>query len=271
MFKKVTSIILVCSLILGSTATFATNETEGNLETSQAETYNDPNLKVEEVNVNEYVFSIVQNDVKYECIAKKNGDKVNYIYKENGVIKSETETTLTDAVEVGKNLSSELQSNLNMQNVASATSTYIFDGIVYSRSSISQPFDHPDKSFYGISPYSTWSKNGYSKKYTQVNMYDSNSILNGPAWAVAGGLGAIIGAAAGGTMGAVVGAFLGGLFGGLAGGQITRLGDENGCIWIIMDQSVSSVVISNQVFLKYYHVQIGPFIQNDVLIPVNQN
>jgi hypothetical protein len=151
---------------------------------------------------------------------------------------------------------------------------YRFDTVVYSPRAQYQPYTHPDKNYYGISPYSTWSMSGRQDTHIQLNQYNSNSIINMPAWAVGGGLGAAVGGLVSGNLaGSVIGAIIGGALGAYFGGQATRILDENGCIWFVVDAHPPLVNQGSRLhpiwYMRVRYIALGPFSTTnyDFLIP----
>ena len=140
---------------------------------------------------------------------------------------------------------------------------YYYDGWIVYRSSYTQPYNHPDKSYYQISPYQQWQARGATFEHTQIDAYNSNSIINTPAWAVGAGIGAAVGGLADGVPGAVVGAIVGAAVGALFASNLGRIADENGNIWVVMDfnppyENLSTWWAPCYAYV-FHRIQVGPY------------
>ncbi|ACV58552.1 hypothetical protein Aaci_1536 [Alicyclobacillus acidocaldarius subsp. acidocaldarius DSM 446] len=159
-----------------------------------------------------------------------------------------------------------LRSNLLTEQPASIPSgDYYFDGMVYSPAGVNRPYAHPDKGYYGISPYVTWHRVGNQDLHCQIDYYDSQSILEAPAWAVGSGVGALVGGMVtdGNLTGSVIGAIIGGALGAYYGAQVERLADENGCIWFTIDNNPPIVNLGTWWAPEWYmdvrYIELGPW------------
>jgi len=198
------------------------------------------------VTINENLSEIYYGNIK--CIASKTDSTVQYKYFVDGEEVYNFNGDLQEAIDLGNefkrvNGKAPLLKTepINYAVVVdpggggNPSGTYSFDGVLYTPKSSSQPYAHLSKTFYSISKYNTWSKDGNDFTHVQLDMYDSNSILQMPPWMIGSGLGAAVGALIGKTGGAIIGGGLGAYF----GGQMGRLADEDGCLWLVMDHTLA--------------------------------
>lgn len=146
------------------------------------------------------------------------------------------------------------------------SSDYWFDGVAY-RSSYTQPYNHPDKSYYRTSPYHTQKIKGYTYEHKQIDVYTSNKILGVPTWATAAGIGAAVGALVDGVPGAVVGSIIGAALGAYLSADASRIADENGNIWVVLDYDAPLKNYGTSWAPCYgylfHRIQVGPYVRTN--------
>ena len=107
--------------------------------------------------------------------------------------------------------------------------TYYWDGICFVEG-INIRYPHPNRDYYGISPYSGWSKEGVKLYHNQIDHDKSENAKIGIV-AVCGIIGIAIGATLAPPWGAAVGGIVGLVLGAIAAGAGVVLQDELGCVW----------------------------------------
>lgn len=284
MLKNLICVFIVSILLISSvTVAFADTGTK-EVANSDKATLENVKLDVQVVSDSEVHFTVTNADNVTEAVATKDKQTVTTKYYCDNQLMLTDKRALKDA----QNLGNKFKSNYTMINnpmtetnstitsdskaevISMATTSSIpstdvkFDGLAYTPKSTFVPYKHPDKSYYGISPYSTYSKNGTSYKHVQINCYDSNAILQSPAWAIGGGVGALVGGVIFKNLSAsVVGAIIGGALGAYFGAQSNRLADENGCIWFTLDNNPGYVNLGTMLSPAWYtvihYVDLGPF------------
>ena len=112
--------------------------------------------------------------------------------------------------------------------------TYSWDGVRFVEGQLSPghyiKYPHPDRDYYGISPYSVWSKEGVKLYHNQIDHDKSENAKIGIV-AVFGVIGLLIGATLAPPWGAVIGGTVGLVLGAIAAGAGVVLQDELGCVW----------------------------------------
>jgi hypothetical protein len=113
-----------------------------------------------------------------------------------------------------------------------ALAKYWWDNVYFVGSGQYIKYPHPDRDYYGISPYSTWIKEGTKLWHYQIDRDTSAGLASLGPGALGGAIGALVGALIGGPHGAVVGAIVGAVFTSI----LTLIAnwillDEQGCIW----------------------------------------
>jgi len=225
-------------------------------------------LKIDKVSDSEYHFIVTKDGHTTMCIATKTNKSVtSKYYYDNELILNEN-IDLKKSENFGSiqktSAPTTKKSEIAVSLSAEATHFTTDGGVHYSGKSASIPYHHPDKGWYGISPYETWAVYGTYNYYEQINYYDSQSILQSPTWAIGSGIGALVGGVASKNLGgSVIGAIIGGAFGGYFGAQIQRIADENGCIWFIIPKS-TPIIRMDPWWLSQYayyisYMQVGPY------------
>lgn len=258
MFKKIISILLCTALL----STSMINTTFADSSINSTDTFD---MKISKINENTYITKVKIDGNIIESTSLK--DSVHNIVTistiRNGVLLKNETVALDDLSEVGIAFKNSDVHNFQLKADSLSTNNYIFDGVSMSPTSRTQPYDHPDKILYNISPNQNWHKEGYSKHFIQFNKYDSNSWTQVPAWVIGAAIGAVLtgyltaspyGAAAGGIIGAFVGAYI--------GGQVGRVLDEDNCFWLIVDKQPTN--INGKLRLNY--LQMGNIIRTDIYL-----
>ena len=238
------------------------------MQTEQTEISNE-HVTVNTISSNEVQFVVTNGNHSLVTTVTNDGTNVNSVYALDGQTIYSSKQTLSTATQLGK---AQQIGNSGLPSTTQNTATsntipytdYYFDGMVYSAAGTWRPYGHPDKSYYGIPYYTTWSRVGNQDLHVQIDQYDSNSIIQAPAWAVGGGVGALVGGLVMKNLGgSVVGAMIGGALGAIYGGQVNRLTDENGCIWFTIDNNPQLVNLGSSWFPEWYldvrYIELGPF------------
>lgn len=112
-----------------------------------------------------------------------------------------------------------------------ATQIYYFawDGVEFVKGTDIK-YPHPDRDYYGISPYSSWSRTGVKLYHYQLDR-DTSDILPDAVALACLIAGTIIGTMIGPPYGTLIGGITGAVLGFIAeiGGAVLK--DESGCIW----------------------------------------
>jgi len=269
-----TLIIMVpASTVLASTTLSTPPIPTPVIEESTSST-NNFNTNVIVVSSNEVDFVVTNNGKTIKAVAINNGSTVTTTYYlNNTLIYTSTENT-SQAEKIGEDQKGGIVALPPANSVPPSgaehpasipSGDYYFDGMVYSPAGVNRPYAHPDKGYYGISPYVTWHRVGNQDLHCQIDYYDSQSILEAPAWAVGSGVGALVGGMVtdGNLTGSVIGAIIGGALGAYYGAQVERLADENGCIWFTIDNNPPIVNLGTWWAPEWYmdvrYIELGPW------------
>mgnify|MGYP001048094721 CR=1 FL=1 len=121
-------------------------------------------------------------------------------------------------------------------------------------------YPHPDRNYYGLSPYVGYIAIGTMLYHIQID-HDTSQIAPDAVAVACVIAGAIIGTIIEPPHGTIIGAVVGGILGLIAEGAGVILQDEAGCIWFWVSISFVSWLINNAWWL-------GPFLQNPALYPI---
>ena len=151
-------------------------------------------VQVDIINDSEVVFKYKKGNDEIKSIVTKDAKTVYSKFYKNNALILEDKRDLKEANKIGnkvkndynqsKTSSSEVDSNkaYATSSITLPSGSYMFDQVVYTAGSTNQPYAHPSKSYYSISPYKNYAITGMSNKHAQLNCYDSSSIMQAPAW-----------------------------------------------------------------------------------------
>ncbi len=146
-------------------------------------------------------------------------------------------------------------------------------------------YPHPDRDWYGISPYVTWYKEGVKLEHNQLD-HDASEMVKIGIVAVCGIIGAAVGLQLSGHQyGALAGAAIGIFLGAFVSGSAEVIKDEVGCVWWWLSISFVDWVKANMwwlgplvnlhpatfltvvtsAFLLYGYLRIGPITFYDAI------
>jgi len=145
--------------------------------------------------------------------------------------------------------------------------SYTWDGVnfvegIYGQTAIRYP--HPDRDYYAISPYVTWSMDGINLIHNQIDR-DTSLILIGAATAICSVFGSYMGARVGGVHGAVVGAVVGAVLGIIITYTSGAFLDEHDCMWWWTSIELIEQLIAWASIIALYSV-VNPTIAQDIVL-----